>query len=152
LCSSTSSRQRAPSQGLRKLSTDTKLALLSSTPSAQSAAHYTEAAEDEVKLLRAIRDTNAEAKGRERVVLLMDDFKHYGPHGAHICMVMEVLGNNLLHLIKAHNYRGISLILVRRILRQVRTSNSHFARCASACHTRMQHGCLQTHLCALLSR
>jgi len=85
----------------------------------KSAAHYTEAAEDEVKLLRAIRDTNAEAKGRERVVLLMDDFKHYGPHGAHICMVMEVLGNNLLHLIKAHNYRGISLILVRRILRQV---------------------------------
>lgn len=44
----------------------------------KSARHYTEAAEDEVKLLRKIRDTNPAAPGRHRAVLLLDDFRHYG--------------------------------------------------------------------------
>jgi serine/threonine protein kinase len=86
--------------------------------SVQSAKHYTEAAEDEVKLLRAIRDTNPEAAGRRRAVLLIDDFIHYGPYGSHICMVMEVLGNNLLRMIKSHQYKGVPITLLRRILRQ----------------------------------
>ena len=48
----------------------------------------------------------------------VDDFKHYGPHGAHICMVMEVLGKNLLHTIKVNNYKGVRMTIVRRIIRQ----------------------------------
>lgn len=84
----------------------------------KSARHYKEAAEDEVKLLRAIRDTDPVALGRKRAVLLLDDFKHYGPHGTHICMVMEVLGHNLLKLIKSHDYKGVPMGLLRRIIRQ----------------------------------
>lgn len=49
---------------------------------------------------------------------MLDDFKHYGPHGTHICMVMEVLGHNLLKLIKQHDYKGIPMDLLRRIIRQ----------------------------------
>ena len=44
----------------------------------KSARHYKEAAEDEVKLLRSIRDTDLASMGRTRAVLLLDDFKHYG--------------------------------------------------------------------------
>ena len=84
----------------------------------KSARHYKEAAEDEVKLLRSIRDTDPGSRGRTRAVLLLDDFKHYGPHGTHICMVMEVLGHNLLKLIKQHEYKGIPMDLLRRIIRQ----------------------------------
>lgn len=84
----------------------------------KSAPHYTEAAEDEVKLLRAVRDHDPKSNEPGHIVLLVDDFKHYGPHGAHICMVMEVLGKNLLHTIKVNNYKGVRMTIVRRIIRQ----------------------------------
>lgn len=85
----------------------------------KSALHYTEAAEDEIKLLKAVRDTSQTETGRVRAVSLLNDFKHYGPNGMHICMVMEVLGNNLLKVIKAFNYKGIPMPLVKRITRQL---------------------------------
>eukprot|EP00040_Diaphanoeca_grandis_P019143 m.100865 g.100865 ORF g.100865 m.100865 type:complete len:537 (+) comp27282_c0_seq1:293-1903(+) len=84
----------------------------------KSAPHYTEAAEDEVKLLRAVREHDPKSTAPGHIVLLSDDFKHYGPHGAHVCMVMEVLGKNLLWIIKASNYKGIELAIVKRIIRQ----------------------------------
>lgn len=39
------------------------------------------------------------------VVRLLDYFTHKGPHGTHMCMVFETLGDNLLSLIKAYKYR-----------------------------------------------
>ena len=42
-----------------------------------------------------------------------------GPHGTHVCMVFEVLGDNLLSLIKAFRYRGVPLPAVRALTRQV---------------------------------
>jgi serine/threonine protein kinase len=47
-------------------------------------------AQDEVKLLRAVRDSAPGCPGRSRVVLLYDDFVINGPNGMHVCMVMEV--------------------------------------------------------------
>mmetsp|Transcript_603 Transcript_603/g.1743 ORF Transcript_603/g.1743 Transcript_603/m.1743 type:complete len:544 (+) Transcript_603:113-1744(+) len=84
----------------------------------KSATNYTEAAKDEVKLLRAVRENNHRAAGTGHVVLLYDDFVHYGPNGKHVCMVMEVLGPNLLRVIKQHDYKGIPMNMVRRIVRQ----------------------------------
>jgi hypothetical protein len=66
--------------------------------------HYTEAAEDEIKLLRALRNGSDEHMGKRRVVMLHDSFKHKGPHGVHVCMVMEVLGCPLLSVIKQYRY------------------------------------------------
>jgi hypothetical protein len=43
-----------------------------------------------------------------------------GPHGEHVCLVFEVLGKNLLHVIQEYNYRGLPLDMVRQITRQVR--------------------------------
>eukprot|EP00729_Bicosta_minor_P003487 gene3487-30245_t len=98
----------------------------------KSARHYKEAAEDEVKLLRSIRDTDPGSLGRTRAVLLLDDFKHYGPHGTHICMVMEVLGHNLLKLIKQHDYKGIPMDLLRRIIRQCLQALAYMGGAAAA--------------------
>lgn len=53
-----------------------------------------------VELLKCVR---AQARGTEvdpHVVLLEDSFEHDGPHGRHMCMVFEMLGANLLSLIK----------------------------------------------------
>jgi hypothetical protein len=84
----------------------------------KSAPHYTEAAEDEVKLLRAVRDSDPDSKSRHRVVQLLDDFRIFGDNGTHIAMVSEVLGCHLLRLIKHFNYDGLPRLLVKRILKQ----------------------------------
>ncbi|CAJ0941216.1 unnamed protein product, partial [Mesorhabditis belari] len=85
----------------------------------KSADHYTEAALDEIKLLTAVRESDAGDVGRERVVQLLDEFNVNGINGTHVCMVFEVLGCNLLKMIIRTNYTGLPLELVRRIIKQV---------------------------------
>lgn len=73
----------------------------------KSAAHYREAAIDEIELLNTI-STNSKAKGCSangsesnfNIVSLLDHFEHSGPNGKHVCMAFEVLGENLLSVIK----------------------------------------------------
>lgn len=85
----------------------------------KSAEHYTETALDEIKLLRAVRDTDPDDPGNQRVVQLLDDFKISGTNGTHICMVFEVLGHHLLKWIIKSNYQGVPLPCVKSIIRQV---------------------------------
>ncbi|RLN58605.1 hypothetical protein BBJ28_00009108 [Nothophytophthora sp. Chile5] len=88
----------------------------------KSARHYTEAAKDEIELLEctvAAAKTEAETKQQEqqeiKVVRLVDSFEHSGPNGVHVCMVFEMMGDNLLTLIKYYNYRGVPMRLVQRL-------------------------------------
>ena len=37
---------------------------------------------------------------------LVDSFEHKGPNGLHMCMVFEVLGPNVLALIKKYDFKG----------------------------------------------
>ncbi|TRY72837.1 hypothetical protein DNTS_009528 [Danionella cerebrum] len=85
----------------------------------KSAQHYTETALDEIKLLKCVRDSDPTDTKRERVVQLIDDFKISGVNGVHVCMVLEVLGHQLLKWIIKSNYMGLPLICVKSILRQV---------------------------------
>lgn len=108
----------------------------------KSAKHYTETAIDEIKLLRCVRDTDANDAYRLRTVQLFDDFTIHGVNGTRVylffnvdvssnhlifilflfldvCMVFEVLGHNLLKLIIKSNYQGIPLENVRIIAKQV---------------------------------
>ncbi|XP_049806488.1 SRSF protein kinase 3 isoform X1 [Schistocerca nitens] len=85
----------------------------------KSAAHYTDTALDEIKLLKAVRETDVNDPKRDKTVQLLDDFKIHGVNGTHICMVFEVLGHNLLKLIIRSNYQGIPLQNVKTIIRQV---------------------------------
>lgn len=73
--------------------------------------------QDEIRLLTQIREGDAEDK--RCCCRLLDTFEHNGPHGRHVCMLFEVLGDNLLALIKRYKYRGIPLPVVRNISRQV---------------------------------
>lgn len=54
-----------------------------------------------------------------RTVQLMDCFDHVGPHGRHVCMVFEMLGCNLLSVIKRYNYHGIPIRIVKNMARQM---------------------------------
>ncbi|KAJ8932813.1 hypothetical protein NQ318_015981 [Aromia moschata] len=85
----------------------------------KSADHFTETALDEIKILKAVRESDPADPKRNKTVQLLNDFKISGVNGVHVCMVFEVLGHHLLKLIIKSNYRGIPLSNVRTIMRQV---------------------------------
>lgn len=101
----------------------------------RSAAHYTETAIDEIKLLNKIVQANHDHPGRKHVVSLLDSFEHKGPNGVHVCMVFEVLGENLLGLIKRWNHRGIPTPLVKQITKQVLLGLDYLHRECGIIHT-----------------
>uniref|UniRef100_A0A8C8DLU3 non-specific serine/threonine protein kinase n=1 Tax=Oryzias sinensis TaxID=183150 RepID=A0A8C8DLU3_9TELE len=85
----------------------------------KSAPTFTETALDEIKLLKCVRDSDPKDSNRDRVVRLVDDFRITGSTGEHVCMVLEVLGDQLLRWIIKSNYTGLPLACVKSILRQV---------------------------------
>lgn len=99
----------------------------------KSAQHYTEAAMDEIKILKQIADGDPDDS--KCVVKLLDHFKHSGPNGNHVCMIFEFLGDNLLTLIKYTNYRGIPLPMVKEICRHVLIGLDYLHRTLSIIHT-----------------
>ena len=101
----------------------------------RSAAHYTETAIDEIKLLNKIVQAKPDHPGRKHVVSLLDSFEHKGPNGTHVCMVFEVLGENLLGLIKRWNHRGIPIPLVKQITKQVLLGLDYLHRECGIIHT-----------------
>jgi serine/threonine-protein kinase SRPK3 len=101
----------------------------------RSAAHYTETAIDEIKLLNKIVQAKPDHPGRKHVVSLLDSFEHKGPNGTHVCMVFEVLGENLLGLIKRWNHRGIPMALVKQITKQVLLGLDYLHRECGIIHT-----------------
>ena len=104
----------------------------------KSADHYTEAAMDEVELLDCIhkernrqhnlpkhkKDSDKVTAGEmaefsKYCATLHDSFFHSGPNGRHMCMVFSMLGCNLLSVIKAFNYRGIPIPVVKNMIRGI---------------------------------
>ncbi|KAH8388152.1 hypothetical protein KR200_010188 [Drosophila serrata] len=101
----------------------------------KSAPHFAETAKDEIKLLRTVRETDPSNPRRQKTVQMLDDFKITGVNGTHICMVFEVLGDNLLKLIRKSNYRGIPLGNVKTITRQVLEGLDYLHTCCKIIHT-----------------
>ncbi|GAY65856.1 hypothetical protein CUMW_244230 [Citrus unshiu] len=99
----------------------------------KSAQHYTEAAMDEIKILKQIADGDPDDK--KCVVKLLDHFKHSGPNGQHVCMVFEYLGDNLLTLIKYTDYRGVPLHMVKEICYYILVGLDYLHRELSIIHT-----------------
>ena len=85
----------------------------------KSEKHYTEAALDEIKLLEKVHNAVIDDPFRQRVVCLHRHFLTNGPHGSHVCMAFEVLGQNLLKFIQFYDYRGIPIPLVKRMTKQI---------------------------------
>ncbi|TFK31114.1 kinase-like domain-containing protein, partial [Crucibulum laeve] len=73
--------------------------------------------------------------GRSHVISFLDHFRHKGPNGTHVCMVFEVLGENLLGLIKRHQNKGVPMPLVKQIAKQVLLGLDYMHRCCGVIHT-----------------
>lgn len=120
----------------------------------KSAEHYTEAALDEVELLDCIHGNRKKqqelppthidedgvpagdmAEYSKYVATLHDHFYHNGPNGKHMCMVFSMLGCNLLSVIKAFNYRGIPIPVVKNMIRGCCRGLDFLHRKCSIIHT-----------------
>jgi serine/threonine protein kinase len=121
----------------------------------KSAEHYTEAAMDEVELLDCVASERKQCEASQvldstdpdgvtateivehskHVATLHDSFFHTGPNGRHMCMVFTMLGCNLLSVIKAFNYRGIPVPVVKRMVRGICMGLDFLHRKCSIIHT-----------------
>lgn len=99
----------------------------------KSASQYTEAAEDEIALLWKARTNRG--GGKEFVVGLLNHFRIVGPHGKHVCMVFEVMGKNILSLIKKYDYRGVPLDITLRVTYQILVGLDYLHRKCMIIHT-----------------
>ncbi|KAF7377454.1 hypothetical protein MSAN_00167100 [Mycena sanguinolenta] len=106
----------------------------------KSAPRYTETAVDEIKLLQRLvtssdPNTPVSHPGKSHVISFLDHFRHQGPNGTHVCMVFEVLGENLLGLIKRNQNKGVSVPLVKQIAKQVLLGLDYMHRYCGVIHT-----------------
>ena len=121
----------------------------------KSAPHYLEAAFDEVEILEQVssywkKDSWIESArhyfgegGRSRepnmdscfCVQLLNSFLHYGPNGKHFVMVFEIMGVNLLDIIRRYDYKGIPIPLVRIMAKQVLIGLDYLHRICKIIHT-----------------
>ncbi|XP_068319569.1 uncharacterized protein [Pyrus communis] len=94
--------------------------------------HYTEAAMDEITILKQIAEGDPDDK--KCMVKHLYHFKHSGPNGQQVCMVFEYLGDNLLTL-KYSDYRGVPLHKVKEICYHVLVRLDYLQKQLSIMHT-----------------
>ncbi|KAI4524606.1 kinase-like protein [Schizophyllum commune Loenen D] len=115
----------------------------------KSANRYTETALDEIRLLQRIISSKTASPdnpqgvpspadthpGRSHVIGFLDHFRHEGPNGTHVCMVFEVLGENLLGLIRRYENKGVPMHLVKQIAKQVLLGLDYMHKYCGVIHT-----------------
>jgi serine/threonine-protein kinase SRPK3 len=69
------------------------------------------------------------------VLNLLNSFLFKGPYGNHFCMVFEILGVNLLEVLKRYDYKGLPLDIVKEITRQVMMGLDFLNRVCRVIHT-----------------
>ncbi|XP_052197974.1 uncharacterized protein LOC127804916 [Diospyros lotus] len=99
----------------------------------KSAPQFAQAALHEIEVLSAIAD--GDPSNSKFVVRLVDHFKHIGPNGQHLCMVLEFLGDSLLRLIKYNRYKGLELNKVREICKCILIGLDYLHRELGIIHT-----------------
>lgn len=99
----------------------------------KSADHYTAAAKDEVEILSHIAEKDP--YNSHHCCRMTDTFDHRGPHGKHICMVFEVLGDNLLSLIRHYDHEGIPIDIVKKLTREILEGLDFLHRTCGVIHT-----------------
>ncbi|AFZ81263.1 protein kinase domain-containing protein [Theileria equi strain WA] len=118
----------------------------------RSAKAHTNAVYDEISLLKKVRDGVLSEnwmsyKGAytdllgdfynktRGVISYLRDFRVSGPNGEHVCVVFEVMGPNLLTLIKLYKFNGIPMELVRKITTHVLIGLDYLHNVCGIIHT-----------------
>ncbi|XP_004134827.1 SRSF protein kinase 1 [Cucumis sativus] len=115
------------------LAYDTRTSKYVSLKIQKSAPQFAEAALHEIEVLSVISDSDPSSS--KCIVQLIDHFKHAGPNGQHLCMVLEFLGDSLLRLIKYNRYRVLELNKVREICKCILVALDYLHRELNIIHT-----------------
>ena len=79
--------------------------------------------------------TELETIEYSQIVQLLNCFLYQGKKGEYFCKVYEIMGVNLLEIIKRYNYKGIPLPYVRIIVRQILIGLDFLHRICHIIHT-----------------
>jgi serine/threonine-protein kinase SRPK3 len=110
---------------------------------------YYSAAEDEIEILEVIADKWTTDDWKESIkeysevsninschcMHMMDHFEFEGPNGKHIGMVFEVMGANLLKIMKLYEWEGIPVPIVRVLAKQLLIGLDYLHRLCNVIHT-----------------
>ncbi|XP_072960640.1 uncharacterized protein [Typha angustifolia] len=99
----------------------------------KSAADFAQAALHEIEFLSAV--AKGDPSNSKCIIQLLDQFKHAGPNGQHVCLVFEFLGDSLLRLIRYNHYKGIGLSRVRDVCRSILLGLDYLHRELGIIHT-----------------
>ncbi|XP_029102277.1 SRSF protein kinase 3 [Scleropages formosus] len=80
---------------------------------------FTQAALDELAILRCICGPNRKHIYSQQVVQLLDEFRVVGENGIHVCLVLELLGPDLHSWQECFGNPGLSLPCVKHVIKQV---------------------------------
>jgi serine/threonine-protein kinase SRPK3 len=115
------------------LSRDVKFSTYVAIKVQKSASQYLEAAFDEVEILqRAVKKSGVDDC---HVVQLLNAFIYQGPYGKHFCMVFEILGVNMLEIIKRYDYKGIPIEICREMSKQILLGLHYLHKYCGIIHT-----------------
>ncbi|KAH0476850.1 MAG: hypothetical protein KVP17_003050 [Porospora cf. gigantea B] len=118
----------------------------------KAARQFVEAARDEIQILETVNRMFVHPEGvrvlqyhqhlfpdlaspTRPVVEFIDSFSHNGLNGQHICMVFEVMGPNLLTLMKEYKFQGIEMGIVRKISAHTLAGLDYLHRVCGVIHT-----------------
>ncbi|KAJ7686685.1 kinase-like domain-containing protein [Mycena rosella] len=73
---------------------------------------------DELGIMTILRDSSPESLGKVHTCQLLDSFVHDGPHGSHICLILELMGMSIADVYLSFR-ASLPLILVQRVAKHV---------------------------------
>lgn len=90
----------------------------------------------EASVRKYLQDASLElTRSHTHNLIMFDQFFHHSNHGRHSVMSFEVLGRNLLTLIKRFNYEGVPMPIVREIAKQTLMGLDYLHRICGIIHT-----------------
>ncbi|KAI9749813.1 MAG: asparagine synthetase [Chaenotheca gracillima] len=92
----------------------------------------------ELEILRHIETANPDHPGHRHVISLLDNFRHTGTNGEHVCLVFEVMGEDLLGLSRRYRGEKIPVHLVKQIAKQLFLGLDYLHRSCKVVHTDMK--------------
>lgn len=101
--------------------------------------NYTDAAMDEIEIVSKIHRNYTHPKWsfgeKTHIVKVLNHFMHKGPFGRHVCMVFELLGCNMISLMKFYDFKGIPVKTSIEILKQSLIALDYLHRICGVIHT-----------------
>lgn len=85
--------------------------------------------------MRHIKTASPDHPGYKHVICLLDEFRRAGPPGVHVCLIFEVMGEDLVALARRYCGEKLPVHLVKQIARQLLLGLDYLHRSCKVVHT-----------------